>query len=96
MTVVVVIIRAFLKLQCNGAIENEKMVGKHATVYVGIPPCRTGRGKITLVAQEKFIEVDAVTDEKEKLLVDDVVEIVATENECAVVRKITQTGENNV
>jgi hypothetical protein len=87
MAAVVLIIRAMLKLQCNGAFQIEKLVGEKATVYVSIPSKRTGRGKITLNAQGRFVELDAVTDGEEKIAVDEVVEIVATENECTVVKR---------
>ena len=80
--------RAIMKLQCNGAFQIEKIVGSTATVYVSVPPSRSGRGKITLNAQGRFIELDAVTDSDTKLAVDEVVEIVSTENECTVVRRV--------
>ena len=89
MSVVVLLLRAIVKLQCNGAFQIDKIVGQRATVYVSIPPSRSGRGKITMNAQGRFMEIDAVTEEDTKLSVDEVVEIVATENECAVVKKIT-------
>ena len=88
MAVVVLAIRGMMKLQCNGALQSEKLVGMKATVYVAIPSARSGRGKITLNAQGKFMELDAVTDCEERLPVDEQVEIVSTENECAVVRRI--------
>lgn len=86
-SVVALTMRAMLKLQCNGAIQTEKLIGKQATVYVSVPPARQGRGKITLNAQGKFMELDAVTDGEEKLAVDEIVEIVSTENECTVVKR---------
>lgn len=86
--VVIVIMRAILKLQCNGAVQPEKLVGLRATVYVSVPAARGGRGKVTLNAQGRYMELDAVTD-GEKLSVDAAVEIVATENECAVVRGVS-------
>ena len=88
MSVVALLMRAIIKLQCNGAFEIDKVVGRQATVYVSIPPLRSGRGKITLNAQGRFMELDAVTDSDTKLSVDEVVEIVSTDNECAVVRRI--------
>lgn len=88
MAAVVLAIRAMLKLQCNGAVQTEKLIGERATVYVSIPPSREGRGKITLNAQGRYMELDAVTDEEEKLAVDEVVEIVSTENECTVVKRV--------
>lgn len=87
MALVVVLIRAMLKLQCNGLLQTEKLVGERATVYVSIPPSRSGRGKITINAQGRFMELDAVTDETERLQCDELVEIVATENECTVVKR---------
>lgn len=86
-------LHALKKLQCNGAVQYDKLVGQRATVYVSVPPSRSGRGKITLTAQGKFMEIDAVTDDTQRLAVDEVVEIVATENECTVVKKLSQSEE---
>jgi len=86
--IVVLLMRAMMKLQSNGIIQPENLVGKRATVYVAIPASRGGRGKITLNAQGKFMELDAVTDETEKLLCDEPVEIISTENECMIVKRI--------
>ena len=88
MSVMVLLLRAIVKLQCNGAFEIEKIIGQQATVYVSIPPSRSGRGKITLNAQGRFMELDAVTDCESRLAVDEVVEIVSSESECTVVRRI--------
>lgn len=87
MTAVAFIIRGILKLQCNGVVDYEKLTGRQATVYVSIPPSRSGRGKITLTTQGKYMEIDAVTEDGEKIACDQVVEITAMENECAVVKR---------
>lgn len=79
-------LRGIAKLQCAGNLEPEKLVGKTATVYVGIPAARAGRGKITLTAQGKYMEIDAVTD-GDRLSVDEEVEIVGYTDDFAVVRK---------
>ncbi len=94
-TVVVLLMRAMMKLQSNGILQTENLIGKRATVYVSIPAARSGRGKITLDAQGKFMELDAITEDGEKLLCDEAVEIVATEGECTVVKRIAKT-ENAV
>lgn len=93
MAVVVLAIRGMMKLQCNGALQSEKLVGMKAMVYVAIPSARSGRGKITLNAQGKFMELDAVTDCEEKLAVDETVEIISTENDCTVVKRLNDTVE---
>lgn len=90
--VVILLMRAMLKLQSTGNFQPEKLIGSTATVYVGVPASRGGRGKITLNAQGRFLELDAVTDETEKLNYNEVVEIVATENECIVVKR----ADNNL
>ncbi len=89
MAVVALAMRAMLKLQCNGAVQYEKLTGKQATVYVAIPAARSGRGKITLTAQGRFLELDAMTDEADKISVDECVEIISTDNNCTVVKRIT-------
>ena len=83
-------LRFMYKMQCNGAVQYDKLVGQHATVYVSIPAQRSGRGKVTLTAQGRFMELDAITD-GEKLTVDEAVEIVSTENECAIVKRVTES-----
>lgn len=89
-------IRGILKLQCNGAFDSEKLVGKTANVYVSIPPARGGRGKITLEAQGRFTEYDAITDDPERIPCERVVEIISVEGDCAVVKlPDAQTAEDN-
>lgn len=90
MAVVVVLMRLILKLQCNGILQSDKLVGQTATVYVTVPAARSGRGKITLTAQGKFSEFDAITDSETGIAVDEMVEIVAVDNDCAVVKSKKQ------
>lgn len=89
---VVLLMRFIYKMQSSGTFQPEKLVGRRATVYVSVPEKRSGRGKITMNAQGKFVELDAITD-GERLSVDDAVKIVATENECMVVEKYSGSAE---
>ena len=79
-------LKGIAKLQCNGNLETEKLIGKTATVYVSIPAARSGRGKITLTAQGKYMEIDAVTD-GDRIAVDEEVEIAGYTDDFAVVKK---------
>lgn len=81
--------RGLSKLQCEGTLVPEKLVGQSATVYVSVPPARGGRGKITLTAQGKYMELDAMTDSSDRLAVDEQVEISAMEGDCCIVKKKT-------
>lgn len=78
--------RSIAKLQCSGNIVKSKLVGATATVYVSIPQNRSGRGKITLTAQGRYMEIDAVTD-GERIPVDSQVEIIEYSDDFAVVVK---------
>ena len=80
-------LKGIAKLQCSGNLVGEKLQNATATVYVSIPPARKGRGKITLTAQGKFMELDAVTDETEKISVDEQVTVITYTDDFAVVKR---------
>lgn len=71
MILVALALKGISKLQCNGNLDKEKLIGKEAGVYVSVAPSRTGRGKIVLTAQGAYTEFDAVTDETERIPVDE-------------------------
>ena len=79
--------RGIAKMQCSGNVNKAGLVGLTATVYVSIPEKRSGRGKITLTAQGRYMEIDAVTDDENRIPVDSVVEIVEYNEDFCVVRK---------
>ena len=81
------ILRSILKLQDSGTMIMDKMIGQTATVYVSIPSKRSGRGKVTMTAQGKFTELDAVSDEEERIAVDETVVIVEVNGDCLVVAR---------
>lgn len=64
MVAIAMIFKGMIKLQAAGNVNYENAVGKVGTVYITIPKLRRGRGKVTLVVQERLSEVDAVTDSK--------------------------------
>lgn len=79
--------RAVAKMQCSGNIVKGNLVGATATVYVSIPQTRSGRGKITLTAQGRYMEIDAVTD-GDRIPVDSKVEITEYSDDFVVVKKL--------
>lgn len=80
-------IKGLYKAQCSGNLVKNNLIGKTATVYVSIPERRSGRGKITIVAQGSFSEFDAVT-EGERIPTDSTVKILSFEDEVFVVEKV--------
>lgn len=76
-----------LKLQSSGNINYKKAVGLTGTVYLRIPPKRSGKGKINLTVQERFIDADAVTDEDEMIDTGHPIKVVAVEEDNTMVVK---------
>lgn len=60
--------KASLKLESIGNLDYKNAIGKDATVYIRVPKNRTGKGKITFNMQERFVEVDAITEDLEDLM----------------------------
>lgn len=56
-----------LKLQSSGNLNYENAVGKVAKVYIPIPPKGQGAGKVNLTLQERFTEVNAVSEEEDAI-----------------------------
>jgi len=86
MVLVAAVFRLFLKLQGSGNLDLRNAVGLTAEVYLTIP--ENGKGKVTLIVQERFIEMDAICREAPlkkgvQVLVNDV-----TENNVLVVSPI--------
>lgn len=62
------IMKAVLKLQSSGNINPKNSVGKSGAVYMTIPKNRTGTGKINIVLQDRYSEMEAVTDSENDIL----------------------------
>ncbi|HOA31857.1 MAG: hypothetical protein GX166_13690 [Clostridiaceae bacterium] len=56
-----------MKLQYSGNINIRNAVGKQGTVYLIIPPKGKGKGKVSVVVQERLREFDAVTESDEDI-----------------------------
>ena len=80
--------RGIARMQCSGNIVKHKLVGQSATVDVSIPESRKGRGKIVLTAQDTYLEIDAMTDDAERIPVDTRVKIVEYNEDFALVERL--------
>ncbi len=76
--------RASMKLESSGNLDYHHALHKEATVYLRIPKKHQGKGKVTLVIQERYAEIDAVTDEDEDIMPKTLVEIVSLEDQVTV------------
>ncbi|MDE6401186.1 MAG: hypothetical protein K2L54_01080, partial [Clostridiales bacterium] len=55
------------KMQSSGNLNPQNAVGKIGTVYLTVPPERSGRGKINILIQERYTEYEAITDDSSPL-----------------------------
>ena len=88
------VIQLALKMQDSGNINMKNALSKIADVYITIPPSRTNTGKVTMLLQERFVELDAVTDGDCEIRPDTKVEVVAlADKDCLVVRPVIGNNE---
>ena len=67
MTLVAFLMRALYRLQTNGNTDLRRAIGVSGTVYMTIPANRSGKGKINILLQESYLELEAVTDDETPL-----------------------------
>ncbi|MDR3264022.1 MAG: hypothetical protein LBT30_06925 [Clostridiales bacterium] len=56
------LMKEMMKLEKRGNIVFNKAIGVTGTVYLNIPAKRSGKGKISVIIQERLVECDAMTD----------------------------------
>ncbi|MCL2463240.1 MAG: hypothetical protein FWF44_11285 [Defluviitaleaceae bacterium] len=88
-------IRLALRMQDSGNINLNNALSLPAEVYITIPPSRANTGKVTMLLQERFVELDAVTDSEKEIRPKTKVEVVGlASKDCLVVRPAeTDNGE---
>jgi len=86
-----IVIRLALRMQTSGNLNLNNAISQTAEVYIRIPPARTEKGKVTMLLQERFVELDAVTDSEVELMPTTKVDVVALVNEdCLVVYPVSE------
>ncbi|MDR1668585.1 MAG: hypothetical protein LBR76_01325 [Oscillospiraceae bacterium] len=70
-----------MKLQQRGNTDIRNALGRSGSVYIRIPALRRSAGKITMVLQGKFSEVDAVTEETSDLMPGEEVTVIGISNQ---------------
>jgi len=83
------IIQLALKMQDSGNLNLKNALSKVAEVYITIPPSRSYIGKVTMLLQVRFVELDVVTDSASEIRPRTKVEVVSiTDKGRLVVRPI--------
>ena len=85
-----IVIRLALRMQTSGNLNLGNAISQTADVYIRIPSERSDKGKVTMLMQERFVELDAVTDHDADLLPETKVVVVAVENgDCLIVKPVS-------
>ncbi|MHB1452759.1 MAG: NfeD family protein [Saccharofermentanales bacterium] len=89
MTVLALLLRAFMNLQSDGTVQLRNALGAQGEVYLRIPAAGQGKGKVSILIQERYCEFDAITYENDPLPTSSVVRVVdIVSNEILVVEKV--------
>ena len=67
MLLMALFLKVALQLQSDGTMDLRNALGKAGTVYLTVPAGRSGVGKVTVLFQDQFQELSAVTDDPEHL-----------------------------
>jgi membrane protein implicated in regulation of membrane protease activity len=88
------LMRSISRLQTSGNQRITAALGRRATVYIPVPAERKGAGKVQLSMQNRIVELQAVTDEPDRLKTGETVEVVAIAGSDVVrVRRIIEMVE---
>jgi len=88
------LMRAISGLTSSGNQRISAALGRRATVYIPIPADRKGAGKVQISMQNRIVELQAVTDEPQRLKTGETVEVVAiTGSDQVRVRRVAEVVE---
>lgn len=82
------LIKQILKLTEDNTFNIEKLIGKIGTVYLNIPPEKTGVGKVQVSLNGSVHELLAFTEASQMIKTNEAVKIVAVQDEILIVEKI--------
>jgi len=75
-----IVIRFVLRMQSSGNIGLKNAISKEAEVYIRVPAKRSEAGKVTMLLQERFVELDAITDNEVDLMPNTKVNVIGIAN----------------
>ena len=67
MYILAVMMKGIMNLRNDGNIDAKNALGTSGKVYLTIPPSRKGEGKVNVLLQGTYVELEAVTDEEEAI-----------------------------
>jgi len=86
-----VAIRFAIRMQSSGNLDMRNALLQTAEVYITIPPKRKTTGKVTMTLQERFVELEAVTDSETAIKPREMVKVIGiTDKTCLVVSPIAE------
>jgi len=90
-----VVIKLALRMQSSGNLNLSNAISQTADVYITIPPSRSQTGKVTMLLQERFVELDAMTDSETALRPNTKVEVVGLAgDDCLLVSPVAEQNAN--
>lgn len=90
------IFKNIYKLQDSGNLDIENAVGKTGKVYIPVPPHGKGHGKINILVQDRYVELDAVSDGDKFLETHELVTVIKTLDADTVVVEKTNNNKSKI
>ncbi|MDY2607182.1 MAG: hypothetical protein SOV90_04530 [Lachnospiraceae bacterium] len=87
MFVVAVIIKYSYRLAQDGTFDIRDTLGVNATVYLPIPPDKSGQGKVNVMVSERMVELNAITESDTVISTGETVRIIDIINDVVLVEK---------
>ena len=86
-----IVIRMALRMQTSGNLNLKNAVSQTADVYIRVPAGRSEKGKVTMLLQERFVELDAITDYSSDLMPNSKVKVLDIINDdCLLVSPVSE------
>lgn len=92
---VAVLLREALRLQSDGTLDLRNALGRKGSVYLTVPPRRSGTGKVSVTVQEQLREFEAVTDEEAPLMTGEEIQVTGLAGENTLIVSPLDTKEKD-
>lgn len=87
MVLVAYLYSAILKLQADGNMRINESIGQIGKVYLTIPPKGQGSGKVNILLQDSYVELEAVTDNPDAIKTEEMIRVVGCYENTVVVER---------
>jgi hypothetical protein len=87
MYIVAYLYSLMLKFQADGTLRVNESIGQIGKVYLTVPPKGQGTGKINILIQERYVELEAITESAEAIKTEEMIRVVGCYENTVIVER---------